>query len=167
MSKKKKNWSNEIKRCKSIKAYSSKVGKKGRIKGKNKKETRTLKGMCTHHVLTKKGKLKSRLEKYDADTRICRLCGHTFKPDFHEGEKFEATFNNAREVLDQMKYILVKIGAKPESIDFVCQAAGYWEHMPKMYKKTIAVAKKRDSLKNKKSKKNRAEVFGSWKIRNS
>ena len=162
-----KNWKRELKRCKSLKAVSSKLNKKGRIKGKNKKETRTLKGMCTHHVLTKKGKIKSRLEKYDQDTYVCRLCGHTFHPDFHEGDKLESTIANAKEILDQMKYILVKIGSKPETIDFVCQAAGYFEHIEHMYPKVVSIAKKRDSLKNKNKKRDRGQVFGAWKIRTS
>mgnify|MGYP006873022961 CR=1 FL=1 len=165
MSKKKKNWKNELKRCKSIKAYSSKLSKKGRIKGKNKKETMTLRGMCCHHIITKKGKLKPTLETYDKDTKICRVCTHTFNPNFHEGDKLRQTIDNGREIIDQMKFALVALGAKPETIDFVCQAGGYWEHIEKLYKKTVSIVKKRNSLKVKNKKSDRSKIFNEWRIR--
>ena len=37
------------------------INKKGKLKGRNKKETKMLKGMCTHHKINKNGKVKMRV----------------------------------------------------------------------------------------------------------
>ena len=44
--------------CKPIQVTNKALTKKGRLKGKNKKETKALKNACMHHKINRKGKLK-------------------------------------------------------------------------------------------------------------
>lgn len=139
--------------------------KKGRIRGKNKTQTKILRGACVHHTINGKGKIKPTIGNDGKSTCTCRLCGGYFKGRPYSPEEVEKKFSGAKEVVNQMKYLAVAVKAGPEAVRFSSELGSMLEIAPKHYKKIGRVAEKAEQVRNKKKKKRGDDMsaVGSWK----
>lgn len=159
-----------IKRSESLKLISSKINKKGKLKGSNKKETKNIRAACAHHIITKKGKIKNKLVTYNKTSAICKLCNAIVPVTLISPEEAEKAWETGRIMYDQSKYVAVKMGIKPETIDIICNGSVYWAKMKKIYSRISRIVNKTNSLNQHKknpNNNNRDKVFGQWRIRNS
>ena len=79
--------------------------KKGRLKGRNKKETRALRGMCPHHKVNKRGHIKPTLIPGGKGYCYCRMCKAKVPTKFFDDEYVKETADNMAEINSQAKYI--------------------------------------------------------------
>ena len=138
--------------------------KKGRIRGKNKKETKQLIAMCPHHKYNKKGKIKPIIE-YDDGVCTCYLCGAQFPAVPYDNDSFNKIHTDMTEVIDQAKYMAVEIGAGPETQEFLSSYAVQHKKFKKTYNKIKDVAVKQSRVKKKKhngSSGGGSSRYGSW-----
>lgn len=158
------------KRSEMLRLISNKINKKGKIKGKDKKETKQFRALCAHHVITKKGKIKNKLVTYNKTNAICKLCNAIVPVTLMSPEEVEKTLETGRIMYDQSKYVAVKMGMRPETVDIICNGAVYWYKMKKIFPRICEIVNKTNALnhhKNKPNDNNRDKVFGQWRIRNS
>jgi hypothetical protein len=143
------------------------LNKKGEIKGKNKKETKSLKGACPHHKYNKKMKMKPTIFRTGDDYAICEACGARFPVKVFEDEELNARVKSFEEMNNQAKYIAVAVGAGNEAADYFSKLGSIIKPFQKHYKKIRTVAQKKNSINKKKNKKgNRiaggSAQYGSW-----
>lgn len=152
---------------KSLEKVSKSVTKKGKLKGNNKQETKALKGMCPHHKITKKGKLKPTVFNNGDGTCICKLCGERFPARFYNNDELHRIVGDMGTINNQAKYMATAIGAGPKSIDYFCEMGVRLKDYPKSYKKIRAVADKQGRAKAKKRRNNMggSSQYGSWGVR--
>ena len=146
---------------------SKSITKNGKIKGRNKKETKTLKALCTHHRRNKHGKLKAMIFSPDGENCVCPACKGKFPASFYSNDDIKDTITPIEELNQQNKYTAVAINAGNETINFFCQFEVMLKHYPKMAKKVRNVAEKQGQVKDKKNK-NRGKgssMYGSWSSR--
>ena len=79
------------------------LNKKGRIKGKNKKETKALKGMCVHHKLNNKGRIKPTLVGASKGYCYCSLCGARVPTKFFQIEDKVLLYYDSNNRLKKIK----------------------------------------------------------------
>ena len=172
MSKLKKKYA-DTKRAKAITTITDSVKKKGKIKGKNKRQTKTLRGMCPHHIINKKGNLKKRIitEAREVDGQnmgycFCELCGEAWPMEFAAKDEIKDITETFMEYVNQYKFAAVEIGSSAKNVDYGSQLGAMLANFPKMYNRTASIVKKQDSVKKKKKKgSGDSENFGAWKIR--
>ena len=142
------------------------TNKHGKIKGKNKKQTRTLVGACPHHTLNKNGKIKPILSNDGKQTCTCRACGASFKGHPYSGEDVKRMAKGTKELVNQLKYLSVAVNAGNETVRFACELGSMLEHLPSVYKNVKQIAEKAEAVKNKKKKKKSNSNFsnvGGWR----
>lgn len=148
---------------KALTSVSKSLNKKGRIKGKNKKETKALKGACPHHKINRKGRVKPTVYVQDKDC-ICELCGKRFPAKFFSNEKVDEIVDDFEEFNNQAKYLATAVNQNSEICDFFSEVGVRIVGIKKKYKKVRNVAKKQSDIKKRK-KKNRyqgSSQYGSW-----
>lgn len=139
--------------------------KKGKIKGRNKNETKLLRATCTHHVYTKNEKLKPVLIAKDNVVLICKVCGARFTAQFKTKEEKKEIIGSYREMLDQLKFISVAVGADKKTVSFITQQCVNLITINKISKKLYKVADKSSSKdKRKKNKGYKQNQMGSWNV---
>ena len=150
---------------KSIMLINKHLTKKGKLKGRNKKETKQLKAGCMHHKITRRGKLKPAYFIQD-DQCVCRLCHHKFPAKFLEKHEVDDIFDGMTELVDQYKYLTVALNAGSAAQDFAAQFSMNIPKIKKGYKKVTNIAKKQTKIRKKKHKKyNGSSQYGSWSSR--
>lgn len=172
MSKLKKKYA-DTKKAKAITTITQSVKKKGKIKGKNKRETKTLRGMCPHHIINKKGNLKKRIitEVKELDGKnegycFCELCGEAWPMRFMEKNDVKEATASFMELVNQYKFASTEIGSSSKNVDYGAQLGAMLANFPKMYNRTANIVEKQDSVKKKKKNKGGDSAnFGEWKIR--
>ena len=158
----------KLKSSKSLQLISSKVNKKGRIKGKNKKQTQLLRGCCCHYIINKKGKVKSRLERSeDGEKLFCTLCGEEFDRNLLNDEQLDETVGAFKEALNQYKLMSVKLNNNIKGIEYGAQLGGQLAPFKKMYKRSRNVIMKQKKVKNNKKNNFASNSIGSWRINRS
>lgn len=151
----------------SVRLISNSLGKKGRIRGKSKKETKQLLAICPHHVYSKKGKLKPTID-YDNGTCTCYLCGATFSAAPYDNAEFNKKHDDMTEIIDQAKFMSVEIGGGAETNEFLSSYAAQHKKFKKVYGKIKDVAVKQSKIKKSKKKKSNSggsSRYGSWSTR--
>lgn len=154
-------------RYKPVEQCTKSLKKNGKLKGKNKKQTKMLKAICTHHKYNHKGRLVSKIFNNGDGTCHCRMCGATFTTKHAKNKKeINSNLKPFKNMLNQLKYTIVACGLGAKSLDYACNLAASVEQFPKVYGKAMAVAKKKDDLGNKNKKKNNSRggssQYGSW-----
>lgn len=146
-----------------IKQYTTKNGK---IRGKNKKQTRTLRGACPHHTIDKKGRIKPTVTTHN-QVCTCRLCGGSFKAKGYTKEEVTNKIKGAVEIVNQLKYLSVAVNAGEGAVRYSTEVGSYLAHLPKNYRKVASIAEKAETVRNKKNKKKKGNAdystVGSWR----
>lgn len=150
-------------RIKSVEQISKSVSKKGRLKGKNKKETKALIGMCPHHKYNKHGKIKPTIFSNDNEYCICSMCGKKFPASFYKNEELGEIVGAMSQLNNQNKYTAVATNAGTEMNDYFAQMGVMLMHYKKNSKKVRNVAEKQGRVKEKKKRtSNGSSMYGSW-----
>jgi hypothetical protein len=140
------------KTIKAVSAISKSLNKKGKIKGKNKKETKYLMRACTHHYYNRKGKLKPAFINDSNGTCVCELCQRSFptKPETKDAVKNKITpiLGLANQVVTAS--VAGNLGEK--AIDSFVNLKVLLEEFPKNYSRAMKAISKEDNIKKKKKK---------------
>lgn len=158
--------STEMKNVKSFTTFNDHVSKKGKIKGKNKKETKILKGMCPHYRLGKNGKLKNMIVR-QGDKMVCKLCGEVFPARFFSDEELDKIIGDFKMSLNENKYITMYFNGGAKTTEYLMQLGGMISQYPKISKRLRDVAQKKGKIKNHKDKKKYqggSSVYGDWSV---
>ena len=149
--------------CKAIQVTNKALTKKGKLKGRNKKETKELKNMCVHHRITKRGKLKPAYF-IDNGECVCKMCQHRFPAKFFNSDEVDERFEDMTELVDQYKYLAVAVNAGNSACDYAAKFAVELPKIKKSYKKVVKIAKKQSNISKKKHKKkySGSSQYGSW-----
>lgn len=151
------------KRTKSVEMVSKCVNKKGRLKGKNKKETKVLIGSCPHHRYNKHGKIKPTIFSNDGEYCICTMCGAKFPASFYSNGEIGSIVGAMRQMNDQNKFTAVATNAGNEMNDYFSQFGVMLQYYKKNTKKLRNVAEKQGRVKDKKKRNNNgSSMYGSW-----
>lgn len=152
------------KRIKAVEMVSKAVTKKGVLKGKNKKETKTLVNVCPHHRYNKRGKIKPTIFNNNDGTCVCTMCGEKFPAKFYNNEKLGQVVGDMKTLNNQAKFMAVACGAGPQTIDYFSQIGAMVGNYKKSYKKIRVVADKQGKIKEKKKKNHSvgSNQYGSW-----
>lgn len=143
------------------------TSKNGKLRGKNKRETKILRGACVHHTLNKKGRVKSTIDASRADgTCYCRQCGHEFKAGAYSKPEVKEMLAPAKDVVNNLKFLSVAVSAGSDTVRFSAELGSMLELLPKTYNQVANIALKSISAKNKKKHgKNKYEMsnsIGAW-----
>lgn len=146
---------------------SKNLTKKGKIKGKNKKETKALKGACNHVRITKKGHMKSAISII-GDYCYCEMCHKKFPARFYSDDQIKETVGNFEELNNQIKFAAATANTGEKSNKYFSQIGTSLVGYKKAAKKVIKVAKRSSDMR-KKSKKDKSyngeQMYGQWKTR--
>ena len=123
-----------------IDIISKNLNKKGRIKGKTKKETKALIAMCVHH---KKNK--------------------TINGQLASDEEVAEIMKRPLAMIEQMKFMAASMGADKETMRFVTTLSSLNARAPKVYRDMRKIVEKKSHLKNKKTNRNQNASFGGWR----
>ena len=147
-----------------IDVITEKVNKKGKIKGKNKKETKALKSMCMHHI-KKNGKIKSKTENVEGKKYIrCKMCEKLIPGQLLSREEVNDIMRRFDPLVQQMKFMAASMGADKQTIDFAANLGLVTSQVPGVYDKMTKVVAKKAKLKSKnKSPQQRSAAFGGWR----
>ena len=155
---------NHGKTLKAVSAVSKSLNKKGKIKGKNKKETKYLKRACTHHHYNRKGKLKPDFFNNSNGECICTLCNRSFptKPETKENVRnhLETTLGLANQAVTAA----VAGGLGEKAVDKIVNLKVLLEEFPKDYSRIMKAISKEDNIKKKKKNTNGggSSQYGGW-----
>lgn len=152
---------------KEVKTVSENLTKKGVLKGKNKKETKALRGMCPHHRLNKKGKIRPTIYSADGKTFICTSCGETFPAKFFTNEEIKEIMKNMKSLNNQNKFMAVATNSGDKMVSYFCQIGVMLQSYAKHAKKIRNVAEKSGDIRKKKHKRNEtgSSALGTWGTR--
>lgn len=140
--------------------------KHGKIKGKDKKETKALKYMCFHHYYSKKGNIKPATINDNNGHIVCEMCGRTINTEIRKDSDIEEMIRNMMNIVDQTKFIVEASGMGAEAEDYLAKFSVELMKFKKVYKNVTKVALKNENVKTKKKKQKSSgsgsENFGSW-----
>ncbi len=149
---------------KAVSAVSKSLNKKGRIKGKNKKETKYLTRACAHHYYNRKGKLKAAFFNNSNGECICELCGRSFptKPETKAEVKDKLT--TILGLANQAVTAAVAGDLGEKAVDKFVNLKVLLEEFPKDYSRTMKAISKEDNIKKKKKNNNGggSSQYGGW-----
>lgn len=149
-------------KSKAVMQVTKSLNKKGKLKGKNKKETKMLKGMCPHHKLNKHGKVKPTIFSNDGESLICELCGARFPGHFFSNSEIKEIVEDMEVLNNQNKFMAVAIGAGEGTVDFFAQMGVALKSYKKNSKKLRNVAEKQNKVKKKSKSASGSANYGSW-----
>ena len=141
--------------------------KKGKIRGKNKKATKILRGACPHHTITDKNKLKKLLipdPGYGKGVCRCKLCDAKVKMKAYTKEEVRKGFEGAIEIVDNMKFLAFAVNAGADAAKFATELGSMLAIAPKYYKQISNIAVKGSKVRNnrKNRKKENYTSVGMW-----
>lgn len=137
--------------------------KKGKLRGKNKKETKALKGSCVHHFLNKHGKVKKSIIPGHDNNLLCPMCKAEFPAEFYTNDRISEIVDEMIMLNNQNKYMSVAINSGNDMVEYFAQMGAMLAFYKKNAKKVRNVAEKQGTVKTKKNhKRNGSSVYGSW-----
>ena len=161
-------YANELKKVKSFVTFNDHVSKKGKIKGKNKKETKILKGMCPHFRVNKNGKVKNMVINNGQKQCVCKLCGKVFPARFYTDQEMNQIISDFEKTVNENKYIAVQINGGTKTTEYLMQLGGMLSQYPKISRRLRDIAQKKGKVKNKNKKKSyTSNVYGNWDTRSN
>lgn len=150
---------------KAVSAISKSLTKKGKIKGKNKKETKYLKRACTHHYYNRKGKLKAAFFNNSNGECICELCGRSFQTKIESKNDVRNKVEDALSLANQAVVAAVSGSLGEKAVDKFVNLKVLLEEFPKDYSRTMNAISKEDNIKKKKKNHNNgggSSQYGGW-----
>ena len=148
---------------------SDSLTKSGKIKGKGKKETKTLRLICPHHAINKKGKIKPQIDNDGVGTCTCDLCQRSFRTKLYSHDEIEEIKDTAIELFDQGEFMAVSCDAGEDAIIAFAEAKVAIVNAIKAYERVKGIAQKQERVKNKRGKNKRhnnnesgESLYGSW-----
>lgn len=151
------------KMLKPVQLVTEATNKKGKLKGKSKSQTKYLKGICPHHVITKKGKLKPRVFNNGNGECICTLCGARFPAKFYDNDSLHNVVGEMTVLNDQCKFLATSVHAGAGTVDYYSEMGAQLVNYGKNYKKLRSVADKQNNVRKKKKRNNYgSSQYGSW-----
>ncbi len=162
---------NSNKKSKALILISKADRKHGKIKGKNKKETKQLRLMCPHYKITKKGHVKATIipapgvDENGHKYCVCEQCGATVRTKFLTDEDVAKVIGDAMDMFQQLKYMGTAVGSD-KTVDLAAQVCVLLKAGKKGYLRTRDIAKKSGNMKKKKNKNNGrgSNFYGSWSV---
>lgn len=150
---------------KAVSAISKNLSKKGKIKGKNKKETKYLQRACVHHYYNRKGKLKPAFINAPNGDCVCELCHRSFPSRIESKESVKNMIEPILGLLNQSAAAAVagKLGNK--AVDEIVAIKVGIEKFPKTYTRITKAVSKADNIKKKKHKNENgggSSQYGGW-----
>lgn len=156
-------YASELKKVKSFTTFNDHISKKGKIKGKNKKETKILKGMCPHVKISKKGKVKNMIINNRKGACVCQLCGKTFPANFYSDEDYARIIDDFEKSVNQTKFMAVQVNGGTKTIDYTMQLGGMLSQYKKIATRLRDISKKQGKVKDKHKKRDTSRnVYGEW-----
>lgn len=150
-------------KSKSVMQVTKHLTKKGRLKGKNKKETKALKGLCPHHKFTKRGKIKPTIFNADGHYCTCYMCGQEFRAGFYDDDEIKELVDGMKELNNQNKFTSVATNSGESMIDYFAQVGVALEQYVKNAKRVRNVASSASKAKRKKRRtRSGSSQYGSW-----
>ena len=141
--------------------------KNGRLKGKNKHETKALRAACLHHKQKNGGKIKPIIENDGQGRCYCEACEEAFQAKPFKDDELEARFEGWNEVVQQAKFLAAALDAGEDTEQYLATLCILEAHALKTYRKLRAAAEKRDKIhkksKNKTQKYGGSSTLGGWK----
>ena len=149
---------------KAVSAVSKALNKKGKIKGKNKKETKYLKRACVHHYYTRKGKLKAAFFNNSQGECICEICGRSFPTKLETKDNVRASIETVLGLANQAAVAATSASLGEKAVDKFVNLKVLLEEFPKDYTRTMKAISKEDNIKKKKKNNNGggSSQYGGW-----
>ena len=150
---------------KAVSAVSKSLNKKGKIKGKNKKETKYLTRACTHHYYNRKGKLKAAFFNNSNGECICELCGRSFPTKPETKADVKGKLETVLGLANQAVTAAVAGSLGEKVVDKFVNLKVLLEEFPKDYSRTMKAISKEDNIKKKKKNNNGgggSSQYGGW-----
>ena len=156
-----------MKTPKAVIQISKNLSKHGKLKGKNKKETKALKAAYPFHKINKKGRVVTTTfiqNGYNIDT----VTSKRFPARFFSKDEIKDKLENMEELINQGKFFSVATNAGDGMVDYFCKFAVEFSRFKKNFKKVSKIATKQSSFKDKKKNKNKdvSSSYGSWNVNN-
>lgn len=150
-----------------VSAVSKAVNKNGKIKGKNKKETKYLKRACPHHVITRKGKIKPRFFNNSNGECICELCGRSFHTKIETKDAVREKIEPVRDLADQFMAAAVAGDCGEKIVEKAANFKVLLGEFSKDYCRVMKTISKADNIKKKKKNNNNnggggSSQYGGW-----
>lgn len=158
-------------KIKSVQQCTKSMTKKGKLKGKNKKETRMLRNICTHHKYTKNGRLKPTIWNNEEGVCFCTMCGASFSTEPSTKSEIKNIVSPLKERTQQLKFATVACGLGQKTVDYATTMSVFLDQFSKVYNKTMKVAVKQNDAKYRKNNKGRnrrsngSSRYGGWGYR--
>ena len=154
------------KTIKAVSTISKSLNKKGKIKGKNKKETKYLKRACTHHYYNKKGKIKAAYFNNSNGECICELCGRSFPTKLETKDEVRNKLETAVGLVNQVSAAAVARSLGEKAVDKFVTLKVLLEEFPKDYSRVMKAVSKEENIKKKKKHHNNngggSSQYGGW-----
>jgi hypothetical protein len=138
------------KNYKAVNAISKAINKKGKIKGKNKKETKFLLRACAHHRINRKGKLKPAFINNSNGKCVCELCGQSFPTKPATKAEIREMIQPVMESLNQATAVVVAGNLGDKAANRFVELKVALAEFPKYYSRTMKAISKADNIKKKK-----------------
>lgn len=140
--------------------------KSGKLKGKNKRESKLLRRACPHFIYSKKNKskLKPMFFNDGQGKCICKLCGASFPAKIANKSDVKASVETVVGYMNQAIAGAVSTNVSNKSIDKLAITKTSVKEFTKDYQKIMEIVSATDRVKNKKKKKNNSgnNAYGSW-----
>ena len=156
---------NNGKTLKAVSVVTKSLKKSGKIKGKNKKETKYLKRACTHHYYNKKGKLKADFFNTSNGDCVCNICGRSFPTKLETKDYVREQIETVLGLANQATVAAVAGHLGEKAVDKFVNLKVLLEEFPKDYGRTMKAISKEDNIKKKKNRNkggNGSNQFGNW-----
>ena len=150
---------------KAVSIISKSLNKKGKIKGKNKKETKYMKRACVHHYYNRKGKLKPAFFNNSKGECICELCGRSFQAVPETKENVREKLEDILSLVNQVACVSVSASLGEKAVDKFVNLKVLLEEFPKDYSRAIKAVSKEENIKKKKKNNNNgggSSQYGGW-----
>lgn len=165
MGKKRRNriYEGGVKPIKPIMDVTKALDRYGKLKGKNKKETKILKYSCVHHRYNRKGTKVKTTARSVGNTLVCSACKQEIAKQFFAKDQVKDICRELREVVEQGKYLAVACNTSAETINYFSKFAVELHMFPKAYTRLAEIANNRGKVKKKKKDMSGSRAYGSWK----
>ena len=154
------------KNIKAVSVISKSLSKKGKIKGKNKKETKYLMRACTHHYYNRKGKLKPAFINDSNGSCTCELCFRSFPTKPETKAEVKDKIAPVLALVNQAATASVAGELGEKIVDTCVNLKVLLEEFPKNYNRTMKAISKEDNIKKKKKKDGNngggSSQYGGW-----
>ena len=140
------------------------LNKHGKIKGKNKKDTKLKRTSCVHHKYNRKGNLRNTCFPISDNQLQCKRCGAVINTVNYSKKDVKEAIEPVIEILESNKFVAAATNAGQSVVSYLVQTENMVKQMPKVSGKLSKIASKRSSVKNRKKKHDSydSSKYGNW-----